>query len=242
MENERLRERLTETEREVDVLRTHLASDNAIRELLGKIDALEKEKRELLSRTKASADASNVYSSRFVEVESELAQLANLYIATTELHRGRSVRQVLRILKELLSQLLGAGAFAVYFVTEDASDLLALASEGVPAASVARLSVEGSPVGRAFTRGAVESADEIDTSKGTIEAPAAVIPLDLDGQKVGAVVIFSTLPQKTEWVAADGELFRLLGQNAAPALVHARLYSEVRGKLPSLKAYLDQQD
>lgn len=241
-ENERLRERIDELSQEVQALRHHLASDNAMRELLGKIEALEKEKRELLSRTSASQAATDQYSERYQEVEGELAHLANLHIATSELVRGRSVRQVLRILKELLAQLLGAGAFAVYHVTPDGGELVALASEGVPASAVARLIVSESAVGRAFLRGEIKQESVGDTSKGTLATPAAVIPLDLDGSRMGAIAIFATLPQKTEWVQADTELFRILSQHAAAALVHAKLYSDARGALPGLAAYLDQQD
>jgi len=66
----------------------------------------------------------------YQEVEGELANFANLYVATAQLHAARSVRSVLRALKELLAQLLGAAAFAVYFVSDDGEDLVAIASEG----------------------------------------------------------------------------------------------------------------
>ena len=67
----------------------------------------------------------------YEEVEGELANFANLYVATAQLHSARSVRNVLRALKELLAQLLGAAAFAVYFVSDDGEELVAIASEGV---------------------------------------------------------------------------------------------------------------
>ncbi|HVY46593.1 MAG TPA: hypothetical protein VHB21_11980, partial [Minicystis sp.] len=51
-ENERLRERIGELENENGELRTHLASDAAIRELLRKIELLEHEKQELLTRSR----------------------------------------------------------------------------------------------------------------------------------------------------------------------------------------------
>src|SRR5688572_1104758 len=50
-ENERLRERVAEIEADNGKLRAHLASDNAIRDLLRKIEDLEDEKAALLSRT-----------------------------------------------------------------------------------------------------------------------------------------------------------------------------------------------
>ena len=49
-ENSRLRHRIGELEQESTRLRTQLASDDAIRELLKKIEGLEREKKKLLSR------------------------------------------------------------------------------------------------------------------------------------------------------------------------------------------------
>jgi hypothetical protein len=49
-ENERLRERIGDLEHENGKLRAHLASDEAIRDLIRKIEDLEREKQELLGR------------------------------------------------------------------------------------------------------------------------------------------------------------------------------------------------
>src|SRR4051812_4394013 len=209
-ENERLRERISDLERENGKLRAHLASDEAIRDLLRKIEDLEREKQDLLGRSARAEAVRANYSHMYEEVEGELANFANLYVATAQLHSARSVRGVLRALKELLAQLLGAAAFAVYFVSDDGEELIAIASEGVTAADVARVSAKKGPIGRSFTTGEVAYDVARDVSKGSLEDPVAIVPLQIDGRVHGAIVIFGTLTQKTEFVNIDRELFKLL--------------------------------
>lgn len=239
-ENERLRDKITELDAENGKLRAHLASDSAIRDLLRKIEELEQEKRDLVTQSVRMVAASDRFNSRYSEAEGELANLANLYVALSQLHSVRSIRLVLRNLKELLAQFLGAGAFAVYLVED--TELVAIASEGVPVSQIDRLPVTHGVIGEAFSKGEIFFDDTRDVSKGSIEAPVAVIPLDFDGRTVGVIAIFGTLPQKTEFVNVDTELFKLLGAQAAPALINARLFTDAGRKVPGVQAFLDLEE
>jgi hypothetical protein len=241
-ENERLRERIADLEHENGKLRAHLASDEAIRDLIRKIEELEREKQELVSRSARAEAVKDNFTAMYQEVEGELANFANLYVATAQLHSARSVRSVLRALKELLAQLLGAAAFAVYFVSDDGEELVAIASEGVDAAQVARVAASKGPLGRAFASGEVVYDVARDVSKVSIDDPVALIPLHLDGRVHGLIAIFGTLPQKTEFVSIDRELFKLLGAQAAPALVNARLFTDAGRKVPGIQAFVDLED
>ena len=241
-ENERLRERIADLEHENGKLRAHLASDEAIRDLLRKIEELEREKVELLGRSARAEAVKDNFTAMYQEVEGELANFANLYVATAQLHSARSVRSVLRALKELLAQLLGAAAFAVYFVSDDGEELSAIASEGVDVALVAKVSAKKGPIGRAFISGELTYDVARDVSKVDIDDPVALVPLQIDGSNHGIIVIFGTLPQKTEFVAIDRELFKLLGVQAAPALVNARLFTDAGRKVPGIQAFVDLED
>ncbi len=241
-ENERLRDHILDIDAENRKLRAHLASDEAIRDLLRKIEELEHEKQALVNRSVRAEAVQDNFSSQYLEVEGELANFANLYVATSQLHTARSVRGVLRALKELLAQLLGAAAFAVYLVSDDGTELVSVTSEGVEASDVARLPGLEGVIGRAFAGGEVTSRVERDLTHASIEDPVAVIPLHIDGRTIGAIAIFGTLPQKTEFVHIDRELFKLLGAQAAPALVNARLFTDAGRKVPGLQAFLDLED
>lgn len=242
-ENERLQERIATLEAENGRLRAHVASDTAIRDMLHKIEALEAEKKALLQRSAGmqSVDEDR-FSSRHAEVDAELASLANLYVATSQLHGSSNVRHVLRNIKELLAQLLGAAKFGVYLASDDRRELVVVASEGQNFADIATLAVDDGIVGRAFTSGKLFYDTDNDVSKGNIEQPAAAIPLLIDGDPIGVIAVFGTLPQKTAFDDQDGELFRLLGTQAARALVSARLFTDAGRKVPGVQAFLDLED
>jgi hypothetical protein len=238
-EHERLEGRLRELESENAELRSQLEADAALRELVERIKRLELEKRELLSRYQMAEAASTKFSARFQEIESEFANLANLFIASNQLHGSLSPRGVTRRIKEILAQLVGAERYALYLASTDAGELVPIASEGVPGDRLTTIRVEGSMVGRVFRSGTAEVDEEGDPSRGTLDRPAAVIPLTVDEKVVGVIAIFSTLSQKNRFDTVDFELFKLLGQHAAAALVSASLFARAERKIPGLEAFLD---
>ena len=107
---------------------------------------------------------------------------------------------------------------------------------------MARVSSERGPVGRAFAAGEVVFDVARDVSQPSIEDPVALIPMHVDGSAHGVIAIFGTLPQKTEFVAIDRELFKLLGAQAAPALVNARIFTDAGRKVPTIQAFVDLED
>ena len=241
-ENERLRDKVAELEAENGKLVAHLQSDAAMRDLIRKIEQLESEKQDLLSKHQRVQQDTSRIDIDYHEIEAELANLANLYVAATQLHSARTVRSCIRNLKELLAQFLGAAEFVVYLASDDKTELCAIASEGVSPDAVARVPIGDGPLGEAFRAGRLLFGSGADTSKGTIADPAAVVPLHLDGRTVGVIAIFGTLPQKTEFINVDNELFKLLGAQAAPALVNARLFADAGRKVPGVQAFLAAED
>ena len=242
-ENERLQERIATLEAENGRLRAHVARDTAIRDMLHKIEALEAEKKALLQPGDCRLQGLfGEVGANLVGNLLRLACLANLYVATSQLHGSSNVRHVLRNIKELLAQLLGAAKFGVYLASDDREELVVVASEGQNFADIATLAVNDGVVGRAFTSGKLFYDTDNDVSKGNIEQPAAAIPLLIDGDPIGVIAVFGTLPQKTAFDDQDGELFRLLGTQAARALVSARLFTDAGRKVPGVQAFLDLED
>src|SRR5271166_674073 len=235
-ENRRLRDQLAGVEEQNASLKTQLASDQAIRELLTKIDELEREKSRLLSTVHEQEEITSRVSNRFVEVETELESFANLYVASFQLHGSLRVRSVMRNVKELLCQLVGARSLAVYFIDEDERQLVAIASEGVDMAALPVITVrEGATSGpveavieRVYLTGVPHMAD----GEGA-PPPAACIPLQLEDRIVGVIVVYALLEHKKRFVTVDRELFKLLGAHAGGALVAAELWKEAESRLPS---------
>jgi hypothetical protein len=236
---ESLEQRLRTLESENAALRSTIEADHAVRDLLRKIETLEVEKAELVSRFKSAEESRSSVSSRMTEIELEFANLANLFVASSQLSSSLSPRAVTRRIKEILAQLVGAEAYAMYLANSDGTELVPIASEGVPGERLAPVRVRDSLLGEVFTSGEARVNEDSNPSQGSPEHPAAVLPLELDDRNVGVIAIFATLSQKARFSTVDFELFRLLGRQAAVALVAASLFMRAEHKLPGLEAFLD---
>jgi len=237
-EHERMQSRLQDLETENAGLRAKVEADQAVRELLKKIDRLEQEKSDLVSQNRHAEAITTEFTARVQEVESEFANLANLFVATNQLHSSLSPRGVTRRIKEVLAQLVGAERYAMYLVNPEGEQLIPIASEGVPGDQLLPVRIAGTRIGDVLRKGSASVADT-DPSRGTLQDPPAVIPLSIDDRVVGTIAIFSTLAQKNKFDQVDFELFKLLGQHAAQALVAASLFAQAEQKLPGLEAFLD---
>jgi len=231
VENRRLRLQIEGLEEEGASLKTQLASDDAIRDLLKKIGHLEREKARLLSAVHEHAEITN----RFAEVESELESFANLYVASSQLHASLRVRTVVRNVRELLLQLVGVRSLGIYFVDDAERHLVPIASDGVDLSSLPRIALHAAPadsvtaaVERTFLTGVLH------VTEGLIAAaPAACIPLEFSDRVIGVIVIYALLGHKKEFVAVDRELLKLLEAQAGSAIVSAYLLEHADALLPS---------
>jgi hypothetical protein len=233
-ENEQLRRVQLQLESENAALRTQLASDHAMRDLLRKINQLEKEKGELLSHIHEAEMQSTRYGARFHEMEEELSKLANVYVASYQLHSTLSVKLVVKHLKELLQQLVGADRYAVYMVDSTRKHLLLVASEHVDERKHARISLAGDEASiaeRVFLTGRAQIT-EGPLAKSSERHPAAVLPMHFDDRVVGVIAIHTVFAQKPSFGPVDFELFKMLGAHAASALAGALLFAASGETLP----------
>ncbi len=238
-EDKRLHGRVAELEAENAALRAQVASDDAIRDLLSKIHHLEKEKKDLLSRIDRVQQSTGHFTDRFADIEAENARLASLYVASHQLHSTLDLRSIVRQIKELLAQFVGARAFAVYVIDDETRELVPFCSEGVNTAELVRVPVGSEHLlARVAESGAAEWV-EGDATTGTIAAPAATVPMLLHGKAIGVIAVFATYEQKSEFVEVDFELFKLLGAHAASALAASRLFALHGAKMGPVDAFLD---
>jgi hypothetical protein len=237
-ENNRLRNRLAEVETEGAQLRAQVKSDDAIRELLKKIDALEREKMGLLSQFEQFEAASTRVVGQYTEIESELANLANLYVASYQMHASLSFRSTVRQLKELLEQLVGARSFAVYLTTSDGRFLSPVVAEGIGRPGSLPVKADDGGIGETFCTG-VARIEGGDLSGGSFEKPVALVPMKVEDKVIGVLVIFTTLAQKTRFMQVDIELLKLFGAHAGVALVCARLFADGDHRIPSFDGFFE---
>jgi len=238
-ENKHLRAELSRLQTENARLRTQVASDDAIRELLRTIEGLERERNDLIERSSELERVWRRYEGRYTDLENELNDLANLYVASFQLHATLSLRRVVRHIKELLLQLVGAEAFVIYVLDSDGKIAVPLGSEGIAEADVRPVAVGEGVIGEACFTGIAQVSHTAPLARGTLAAPLAVIPMMVDGRPVGAISVVSLLQQKNEWASVDRELFKLLGAHGATALIAANLYASAPGPVPALSGIRD---
>ena len=230
-ENGELREELDRLRADNTSLRSQIASDDAIRELLLTVEELRKERDRLIQRSEKLEGAEAEHAGRQAQIEQEINDLANLYVAGFQLHASLSPRRVVRHVCDMLGQLVGAEAFVLYLV--DASQkIVPIAHEGLEEAPQT-LAEGGGAVGEAILT-SLPSIRERDLHGGSIDDPVAVIPLTAEGRAVGAISVVRVLRQKNEWANVDHELFQLIGHQAAVAMIAANLYDADKGPSEAL--------
>lgn len=228
-ENAELRQDLARLRDDNTRLRAQVASDDAIRDLLRLVERLEVEKRDLLARSSALEKNQRADEDRYGRIEQELNDLANLYIASHQLHSQLSLRRVIRHLCDMLGQLVGADSFAVYVVDPEVQRAMPIASGGLDESTLGPIPVGEGVIGDACLTG-IARIRELESSRpGTVDDPMAVVPIMADGKAVGAIAVHTLLAQKDGWAPVDRELFKLIGEQAGTALIAANLYARTSG-------------
>jgi prefoldin subunit 5 len=240
-ENQGLEQQVRQLQDDNTRLRAHLASNDAIRELLVTIENLERERRSLLSRSNELERAFAQHEQRHTEVESELNDLASLYVASFQLSGTLSVSRVVRHMCELLEQLIGAQTFTVYLVSPDGKRGVPVGARGqANLESLPAVSVEDGVIGDVCLTGVARICEPQQTRKA--DDPIAVLPLVFDSEVVGIISITKLLPHKRGWARVDEELFKLLSAHGATALIAANLYASEAGPRAALRDMLSRME
>ncbi len=236
-ENEKLRLLLVEVEK------THrLAAQNPDGreklgvELLARIHSLEEENRSFRKQLFELEDENRCFADRYLEIEDENNNLTNLYVASYRLHSTLDIEEVVKIVLEIVIDLIGAEVFALYMLEREGV-LQAVAAEGVPPEQVPPCTVGRGRLGEAV----LVSEATCWEPKGSddLTQPIVVIPLQIQKRTLGAIALFKLFEQKQGFSALDHELFNVLGGHASTAILAARLYSQSERKLNTIHGFLD---
>ena len=148
-ENERLRHDLLSLQEDHRQAATDPGDWAKLRvDLLSQIDVLTTEKNNALERLKMVEAENRQFAERYVEIEEENNNLANLYVSSYQLHSTLALPEVLKIIIEIVINLVGAEVFAVYILDENTGELGVAASEGVPMSEFPRCKIGAGPIGR----------------------------------------------------------------------------------------------
>ncbi len=234
-ENEKLRRLVASLESDKSrLLSEKMALQEKLLSLREELDRIYHEQSDL-RRQLAEVEAANQSSSRqYFEVEQQNNNLANLYVASFQLHSTLDRGEVLAAIKEIVINLIGSEELAIYEMDDDGRELKLVGSFGIDPGTYATVPVGAGVIGRTAVSGEIYlaanlAAKGLDPSRTARETNlTACVPLKLGDQVRGALAIFRLLPQKNGLEAIDYELFNLLAAHAATALYLTHLHAGLK--------------
>ena len=233
-ENERLRFRIAQLESSGGT-----ATGGEGTELQQRIEDLEAKLAEMEARFKRVEAENKEFADRYIEIEEQNNNLANLYVASYQLHSTLDYREVVRIVQEIVINLIGAEAFHVFIVNDKTGTLDLETSEG-QVSPIKSVALGEGKIGTAAASGENYFADNVAVlAPSPFDEPLAVVPLKIKDSVIGVISIHKLLVQKTAFTPMDYELFTLLAGHAATAIFASKLYSVSARKLTTLQGFLD---
>ncbi len=242
-ENERLRYRVIQLEENLKEKLQGLSSGSQepdVDEISNKLVHYEKRLFELEGRL-SEVEAENVdFAKKYVDVEDQNNNLANLYVASYQLHSTLDYEEVLQIMLEIMINLIGAEVFCIYLLDKKTGSLTPEAAEGVALGDIPPAVLGEGVIGKAAqSNGSYFSDNQTEDLKERLSDPLVCIPLTIKEDVIGVIALFRLLQQKTHFAPVDFELFTLLAGHAATAIFSSRLFCESKRKLSTYQGFLD---
>jgi len=210
-------------------LRTALESFNAARgELLTSLQQAKRERdaaTQELDRLRAKFDdvehENEKYVAQYHQIEHHSSNLSNLYVASYQLHSSVDRRSILDTIQEIVVNLIGSEEVAILETDRETGDYKMVASFGVDAARLNRANNGSAKIVKRVTAGELYIND---SGSAADDELTALVPLKIDGEVIGAILVFRLLEHKQGLQPVDHELFELLAVHASTALYCANLH------------------
>jgi len=181
-----------------------------------KVDLIQEEKEELIAQNH--------------ELEEQSSVFVNMTVTFQRLFATRNYVEVVGIVKEIMLNLIGAGEHEIRVLDKKRNCMVLITREGkkyVESKEDARL------ISKTMEEGVLFVSDQKRLKEKRV--PMACIPLKIDKEVLGIIVINQLLAQKDRFTQYDKEMFELLGTYAAGAIYFSKinwiLETEIKGKL-----------
>ena len=238
-ENERLRYRVLELEQGVETA-VRAPSGSGVEQLQQRLAQFEQEHSHLQARFREVEEENKDFARRYVEIEDENNALANLYVASYQLHSTLDFSEVLKIVTEIVINLVGADRFAIYLLDDVGVGLQAVVAEGLDDRRPHKIGIGDGVIGAAVRSGESYFLPEAESQAVAADDPLVCVPLKIHDRVLGALAVFSFLEhKKRKLTKVDYELFSMLAGHAATAIFSAKLYSQSERKLSTIQGFID---
>lgn len=182
---------------------------------------------EELDRLRVQLDGAEQENRRYAEehhqIETHNSNLANLYVASYQLHSSVDRQAVLRTIQEIVINLIGSEEVAIF--ERGASNEFNLVSAfGVEGSKLMKFRLGDGPIGSALAAGETFVNSH---ARGGENQLTACVPLKINDTIVGGILIFSLLEHKRELAPVDHEMLELLAVHASTSLYCATLHGQV---------------
>ncbi len=215
-------------------------SGQSHKDLEQQLERLHLEKKELMDQYRQVEVENKDFLDRYLEIESENNNLANLYVASYQLHSTLDFNEVMDIITEIIINLIGAQTFSILLLNEKHGVLQPVKVENIDADDIPDFPIGHDIIGSIAEAGEVYYREQDDPDAPVdIDNPLVCVPLKIKEQVIGIIVVYSLLPQKERLLKVDYELFTLLAAHAATAIFGSRLYSDSVRKRDTIKGFLD---
>ena len=145
-------------------------------------------------------------------VEPQNDNLMNLFVAAARLHAHLDRPGVLAAIREILSDLIGSQAMAIFEIDATGDALLLVESIGVEANSMRRIALGSGLIGTAAKTGVAYFSDDAESEV------VACVPSKIGASVTGAIAVIRLLEQKQQLEINDRELLDFMSTHAALAL------------------------
>lgn len=237
-ENERLRFRMAQLEEAI----RNTGNEEKIQLYEERIKILDREINSLTERYRKVEEENKDFALKYLEVETENNNLANLYVASYQLHSTLDFNEVLRIVMEIIINLIGAERFTIFLMDEKTNELVPVAAEGLSLGELPKVKLGEGTIGGVAKEGASYFAENPGENTGQspdLTKPFVCIPLKIKEHVIGVISIYSLFTQKKAFSNIDYELFGLLAGHAATAIFSSKLYTQSERKLTTIQSFLD---
>jgi nitrate/nitrite-specific signal transduction histidine kinase len=163
------------------------------------------------------------------QLQEQNEAISNLYVAKHRLHASLDAAEVMRIVRDIMVELVGGKEFAIYLLDPRQKMLRRVTGSGTAKHPETVALGDGhlgkvASVGRPFY---LESLEEREQSK---DLPLAVIPLRSGSESIGIIAIWALLPHKNGFTPVDHQLLELVAEHAPSALKSAHLHQKSRAR------------
>ncbi len=221
----------TTVDRATDLLRALEGSFQPSEQLVPKPGERIRELEQRLSTT--DSDVKEL-ASRLVESEHQSGRLMSLYVATYQLHATLSPPEVQATIAEIAIDLLGAQQFVLLLRREESEDCEIALRQGLSPDSTLFVGESYQGGDRMIDATLVDGLLRLGPTE---DSPAlAAVPLRVQNEIVGAIVLLKLLDHKPILRPEDRDLLDLLSAHAASALFAARLFAAKDRKLRTLES------